>query len=67
MNKKCPQCGKIYTELETYCTKCGMELKKLPPNMCSKKKTALCARRVYADDDIYCAYCGSLTEYAKKI
>lgn len=64
MTKRCPKCGRTYTELENYCTKCGIELEQLP-NMCSEKKTAMCAHRIYADDDVFCAYCGALTEYAK--
>lgn len=63
MKKICPKCRREYTGLENYCTKCGLELEKAP-NRCSENKTALCAKRVYADDDIYCAYCGSLTTYA---
>ena len=63
MKKICPKCRREYTGLEKYCTKCGLELEKAP-NRCSENKTALCAKRVYADDDIYCAYCGSLTTYA---
>lgn len=63
MKKVCPKCRKEYTELENYCTKCGIELEKVP-NECSEKKAALCMHRVYADDDVYCAYCGSLTTYA---
>ena len=26
INKKCPKCGRKYTEFENYCTKCGIEL-----------------------------------------
>lgn len=63
VKKVCPKCKKEYTELENYCTQCGFELEKTP-NRCSENKTARCAKRVYEDDDIYCAYCGSLTTYA---
>ncbi len=63
INKKCPKCNRKYTELENYCTKCGIELKK-EENRCSENKTTMCSHRVYADDDTYCAYCGSLTTYA---
>ena len=63
INKKCPKCGRKYTEFENYCTKCGIELEK-EENRCSENKTTRCSRRVYNDDDIYCAYCGSLTTYA---
>lgn len=63
MTKRCPKCGRTYTELENYCTKCGIELEQLT-NMCSEKKTAMRAHRVYADD-FFCEYCGELTEYAK--
>ncbi len=66
MNKKiCPKCHRQYTEIENYCTKCGIALEKLP-NICSEKKTDMCIHRVYDKDDIYCAYCGSLTTYAKE-
>ncbi len=63
LKKTCPKCHRDYTELENYCTKCGIELQKAP-NRCSANKTAHCASRIYADDDIYCAYCGELTVYA---
>ena len=63
MKKICPKCRREYTELENYCTKCGFGLEK-SLNRCSENKTTLCARCIYADDDIYCAYCGSLTTYA---
>lgn len=63
MNKRCPKCNKQYTELENYCSKCGIELVK-EKNMCSENKTKYCSHRVYGDDDLYCAYCGSLTTYA---
>ncbi len=64
-NKRCPKCNKQYTELENYCSKCGIELVK-EKNMCSENKTKYCSHRVYGDDDLYCAYCGSLTTYAVK-
>jgi ribosomal protein L37E len=63
MKKICSKCGKQYTELENYCTKCGLELER-DYNRCSENKSAMCSHRTYADDDIYCAYCGSLTTYA---
>lgn len=63
INKKCPKCGRKYTEFENYCTKCGIELIK-EENKCSENKTARCSHRVYGDDDNYCAYCGALTTYA---
>lgn len=63
MVKQCPKCRRQYTELENYCTKCGIALEQ-EQNHCSENKTAQCARRVYADDDVYCSYCGSLTTYA---
>lgn len=63
MRKECPKCRREYYEIDNYCTKCGIELVK-QPNMCSEKKTALCAHRVFADDDIYCSSCGALTTYA---
>lgn len=62
-NKRCPTCGKRYSGLESYCTKCGIPLVK-DENRCSEMKTELCRHRVYDDDDIYCCYCGSLTTYA---
>lgn len=65
MNKICPKCKRGYSELEHYCTKCGMQLEK-EPNVCSEKKTAMCEHRVFAEDDTYCSYCGSLTTYAKR-
>ena len=65
MKRICPKCRREYTELENYCTKCGIELIQ-EPNRCSANKTAHCARRVYADDDIYCAYCGELTTYGSE-
>lgn len=63
MNKICPKCKRKYSELENYCTKCGIELDK-EANRCSADKTTLCQHRIFADDDIYCSYCGSLTTYA---
>lgn len=62
--KKCPKCSRCYTELENYCTKCGIELEK-DANRCSEGKTRMCQVRTFADDDIYCSYCGALTTYAK--
>lgn len=64
-NKRCPKCGRQYHELENYCTKCGLELIK-EKNRCSENKTVMCSHRVYADDDVYCTYCGALTTYAKQ-
>ena len=64
MNKICPTCGRMYTELENYCSKCGIQLVR-EPNRCSENKTALCKDKVFADDDLYCSYCGSPTTYAK--
>ncbi len=63
MNKECPKCHIKYSDIENYCTKCGIELIKVP-NHCSANKTTMCSHRQYADDDIYCAFCGSLTTYA---
>jgi hypothetical protein len=63
MSKRCPKCSGVYAELDNYCTKCGIALEK-SRNVCSGNKTAMCAKRVYADDDVYCAFCGSLTTYA---
>lgn len=37
MNKICPKCKRGYSELEHYCTKCGMQLEK-EPNVCSEKR-----------------------------
>ena len=53
INKKCPKCNRKYTELENYCTKCGIELKK-EENKCSENKTTMCSHRIYADDESYC-------------
>ena len=66
MNKICPTCKRMYSELESYCTKCGIALVK-EPNRCSANKTALCAGKTFADDDLYCSYCGSPTTYAKEL
>jgi len=59
MRKVCPKCGRVYCELDNYCTKCGFALEK-EPNKCSEQRTTLCAHRVLEDDDIYCPYCGAL-------
>lgn len=40
MNKVCPNCGRKYSELEFYCTKCGLELEKAP-NACSEMKSGM--------------------------
>ena len=64
MNKICPKCGRRYTEIENYCTKCSIEFEK-DKNRCSENKTAMCSHRVFKDDDMYCSYCGLLTTYAK--
>lgn len=66
MKKICPTCKREYTQLENYCTKCGIELK-AEPNRCSKMKTALCKEKIFADDDLYCSYCGSPTIYAVEL
>lgn len=63
MNKRCPKCDRKYYELDNYCTKCGIELEK-DANRCSENKTTLCRHKTFADDDIYCSHCGSLTTYA---
>lgn len=63
MKKICSKCRKQYSELENYCSKCGIELEK-EPNKCSANKTVMCSHRISADDDIFCSYCGSLTTYA---
>lgn len=65
MHKVCPTCRKRYVGLEVFCTKCGVRLED-EPNRCSEEKTALCKRRIFEPDDIYCCYCGSLTTYAKE-
>lgn len=62
MRKICPTCRREYTEIENYCSKCGIALKQ-EPNCCSGKKTALCRDRICADDDLYCSICGSPTIY----
>ena len=38
MKKICQKCRKEYTELENYCTKCGIELEKLGENKEKHKK-----------------------------
>jgi hypothetical protein len=63
MDKECPKCSKRGTVLENYCTKCGIQLEP-GKNRRSKNRTASCERRVYAADDLFCAYCGALTTYA---
>ena len=63
LNKICPTCGKRYTEMENYCTKCGIPLEK-DKNRCSEGKTRMCQCATFADDDIYCSYCGALTTFA---
>lgn len=63
MYKRCVKCGRVYTELENYCTKCGIELER-DANRCSEVKTQLCRHMIYKDGDLYCAYCGALTTYA---
>ena len=65
MRKVCPTCGRMYTELENFCSKCGIQLEK-EPNRCSENKTALCKNKVFTDDDVYCSYCGALTTYARQ-
>ena len=66
MRKICPTCQRLYTELENYCSKCGIPLEK-EPNRCSENKTALCKGRVLEDDDLYCSYCGSPTIYGREL
>ena len=61
--KKCPKCGRQYCELSNYCNKCGIALVK-NDNRCSGNKTTQCSHKAFADDDLYCDYCGSLTAYA---
>jgi len=61
--KKCPTCNKKCYDLECYCTKCGVVLVK-NDNVCSENKTQMFSKRIYHEDDIYCAYCGSMTMYA---
>ena len=63
VKKHCKKCYIKYSELENYCTKCGIELEN-EPNKCSEMKTTRCERREFKDDDVYCSYCGNLTVYA---
>ena len=63
MTHYCPTCNKKYFGLERFCTKCGIELRKIP-NACPANKTALCKDVRLADDDLFCPYCGSKTTYA---
>lgn len=65
MKKICPTCGREYTELENFCTKCGIKLIR-EPNRCSGNKTAMCAEKIFAEDDLYCSICGSPTTYWKE-
>lgn len=65
MKKICPTCKREYTEIDNYCTRCGIELIK-EPNRCSENKTALCATKTFDDEDIYCSICGSPTTYWKE-
>ncbi len=65
MTKRCPKCGRQYGELSNYCRKCGVELER-DYNRCSENKTTLCSHASFADDDIYCDFCGALTTYAKE-
>lgn len=62
MNKICPNCKRTYSKIENYCSKCGIALEE-EPNRCSKNKTALCATKIFNDDDRYCSICGSPTTY----
>lgn len=63
MKKICPTCKRVYTGLEKYCTKCGIELVN-EPNRCSENKTALCREARLEENDLFCPYCGSKTTYA---
>lgn len=63
LHKKCPTCNRKYTDPQMYCSKCGIRLVK-DDNRCSEPKTRSCECTVCADDDIYCTYCGALTNFA---
>ena len=60
--KVCPTCKREYSDIENYCTECGIELIK-EPNRCSEKKMALCKDRIYKDNDKFCSICGAPTTY----
>ena len=64
MKKICPTCKREFTEIDNFCTNCGIELIK-EPNRCSEMKTALCRNKVFKDEDKYCSICGSKTTYWK--
>jgi RNA polymerase subunit RPABC4/transcription elongation factor Spt4 len=63
INKRCPKCERVYSELDNYCRKCGIVLEK-DLNRCSGNKTTRCEHLTFDDDDVYCPACGSLTTYA---
>lgn len=65
MKKICPTCRREYSQLENYCTKCGIELVN-EPNRCSEMKTSMCKEKVFEEDDRYCSFCGSPTTYWKE-
>lgn len=64
-NMTCPTCGKQYKGLARYCSQCGIELAK-DKNRCSRRGTSLCRDAEFADDDIFCCYCGALTTFAEE-
>lgn len=64
MKKICPTCHKEFTEVDNFCTHCGIELVK-ESNKCSEMKMALCKSKTYKDDDRYCSICGAPTVYWK--
>ena len=64
MRKECPTCHREYSEIECYCTKCGIKLVKAP-NRCSAMKTKMCEDKVFGDNDKYCSFCGAPTTYWK--
>ena len=66
MKKICPACRREYTELENFCRKCGIALVK-ESNRCSEMKTALCKTAEFEANDLYCSFCGALTEHGKDL
>lgn len=64
--KICPTCHRKYSQIDNYCSKCGIKLTK-EPNRCSAGKTALCKEKVFEDDDKYCSICGAPTTFFKDL
>ena len=65
LNMVCPTCGRKFSGLAQFCTRCGIELVR-EKNKCSRMGGKLCRNAEFDDEDIYCCYCGALTTYAKE-